>query len=501
MNDRESGESLEDWVGRLPPVFASHSSISRDVSRAQARGLLRRLGPRLYTPDLTTEPERLVQRNAIAVASARFPGAVLSHRSALEMKPADGYLFLTGSREHTDRLPGLTIRLMKGAGPRPEDMELMGLWRASDARALLENLRRTRQTSHVSRIAPRANLERWLEKALRAKGEEGLNALREQARTIASDLGWEEAFETLDAMLGALLGTREARLESEVGRARSAGEPFDEDRIALFEALFEELTTNWASTSRPVAYPLRITRQNLAFIDAYFSNYIEGTTFELDEAIDIVFEGRVVATRAADSHDVKGVYELLVDPRQLQISAAAFDSLEDLENLLQQRHRTIMRARPETKPGHFKDTVNRAGNTVFVEPPLVRGTLARGVEIFRALATPFQRAAFMAFMVTEIHPFNDGNGRLARAMMTAELAAGDETRIIIVTAYRDDYMNGLRILSRRGQPNDYVRMLDRAQEFCSRLDFDDLEALRKVLADCNAFDDTGLRPFKMPPAT
>jgi hypothetical protein len=79
-----------------------------------------------------------------------------------------------------------------------------------------------------------------------------------------------------------------------------------------------------------------------------------------------------------------------------------------------------------------------APNTLFVAPELVRGTLAEGLRIFKTLRTPFQRAAFLMFVVLEIHPFVDGNGRLARAMMNAELAAAGENRILIVTSYRTD---------------------------------------------------------------
>lgn len=45
----------------------------------------------------------------------------------------------------------------------------------------------------------------------------------------------------------------------------------------------------------------------------------------------------------------------------------------------------------------------------------------------------------------------------------------------------------------------YPRMLDRAQEFAARLDYEDLEQLLAVLTSCNAFDDTDLRIMKLPP--
>ena len=42
---------------------------------------------------------------------------------------------------------------------------------------------------------------------------------------------------------------------------------------------------------------------------------------------------------------------------------------------------------------------------------------------------------------------------------------------------------------RAGDPAVYPRMLDRAQELASRLDFEDLDRMIDVLEACDAFDD------------
>ena len=86
----------------------------------------------------------------------------------------------------------------------------------------------------------------------------------------------------------------------------------------------------------------------------------------------------------------------------------------------------VMAGRPDRSPGVFKTTQNRAGDTIFVAPELVPGTLAHGFELCRALPDAFQRAVFMMFVVSEVHPFVDGNGRVARIMMNAEFIAAGE---------------------------------------------------------------------------
>jgi hypothetical protein len=498
---RTAGQALSAWVATLPVLFLSDSAMTADVAMATRKGLLRKVGPRLYTTDLETPVENLLRRNALLVASLRWPGCVLSHRTALEMRDADGVVFLTGPADKTERLSGLTIKVKRGPGPQEGDTEFLSLYTASRARAFLENLDYTRHGAGVPRVLTRAQIEERLDVYLRERGEDELNRLRDHARRLAPILGASAGFSSLDQIIGALLQTRpDVELETAVARARARGTPYDVARIALFERLVADLRQpKWRETLRPRGPLSRLELQHLALIEAYFSNFIEGTKFEIGEAREIVFDRRIPANRPADAHDILGTFELLVDESEMLVSAATFDAIDDFEHMLRRRHARIMSARPDKRPGEFKIIGNQAGNTTFVAPELVRETLARGFELFHELEMPFQRAAFMMFMIAEIHPFDDGNGRLARAMMSAELASEFENRIVIVTSYRPDYLGGLRRLSRAQDSGTYLRMLDHAHEFTARLEFEDLDALIATLESCNAFDDSELRIMKLPP--
>ena len=184
-----------------------------------------------------------------------------------------------------------------------------------------------------------------------------------------------------------------------------------------------------------------IGQATLAFFEAYFSNYIEGTEFTPEEAEEIVFGGRIPAQRRADAHDVLGVWRIVSDLTEMRrVPHSAGDFLD----LLRERHAAILAQRPDAAPGQFKTAPNRVGAVEFVRPDAVVGTLERGFEMYRTLDTPFRRAAFIHFLVSEVHPFADGNGRVARMMMTAELVAGNQERIVIPTVYRDNYIAGQR---------------------------------------------------------
>ncbi|MFX5494296.1 Fic family protein, partial [Acinetobacter baumannii] len=75
------------------------------------------------------------------------------------------------------------------------------------------------------------------------------------------------------------------------------------------------------------------------------------------------------------------------------------------------------------------------------------------------------RAIFMMFIVAEVHPFLDGNGRIARVRMNPEVDAANEMRIIIPTVYREDYLLALKKLSIQHDAEPFIRMLVRAQAY------------------------------------
>ena len=95
----------------------------------------------------------------------------------------------------------------------------------------------------------------------------------------------------------------------------------------------------------------------------------------------------------------------------------------------------------------------------------------------------------MAFLVAEVHPFDAGNGRLARAVMNAEYVAGDEQRAVIPTITRNDYLRSLRRLSRQDRPDLLVTVLDRARRWTTQMDWSTLARSRQLLDRTNAFVD------------
>jgi Fic family protein len=308
----------------------------------------------------------------------------------------------------------------------------------------------------------------------------------------------QSEFEKLNKLISALLTTKPSKiLTSPMAVARALGNPYDKHRLELFEKLFVELQQQPYKDRKDVNTETNAFR-NFALFEAYFSNYIEGTIFEIEEAKSIIQTEIPIPNRDEDSHDILGTYRLVSNQKEMSTTPSNPD---ELLNIVQYRHQILLAARTSKKPGQFKDKNNRAGETHFVDHTLVRGTLIKGFDYYQALQEPFAKAAYIMFMISEIHPFLDGNGRIARVMMNAELVKTNQTRIIIPTVYRDDYLGALRKLSRNDDPAVYIRMLQRAQEFSATLIANDMEALEHHLTQSNAFkehDEAKLKIIAIP---
>ncbi len=482
----------------LPEIFVSTTDLSLAVSRAVAQGDLRQIGSKLYTKNLRDAPEQIVRRHVWPVVAAYAPGALIADRTALENAPAaDGSVFIVSKRKRDIELPGLTIRPRKGHGPLDNDRPFIGgLFLSSTARAYLDNMAPSRRrSSDVSRTLSREEIETRLDDIIRRHGEDAANSLRDEAKRIAPLIGRDEEFAALEMLIGALLGTQDARLATDRGRARKAGQAFDPDRLVLFERLHHELRTV-APIHRTARERNTESQATLAFFDAYFSNFIEGTEFDVGEAADIVFRNVIPRDRPEDAHDVIGTWRIVSDP--IEMSRKPRDAAA-LVATMKKRHFTLMEARPDKLPGEFKRANNRAGNTTFVSPDQIEGTLARGFEYFQSLESPLARAVFMMFLVSEVHPFADGNGRIARIMMNAELVSAGEERIIIPTIFRTNYLSALKALSQSHNPTPLPRTLDFAQKWVSAVAWGSFAETQAALTRANAFmdpaeaDDAGIR--------
>ncbi|GAA3442174.1 hypothetical protein Pve01_10060 [Planomonospora venezuelensis] len=232
-----------------------------------------------------------------------------------------------------------------------------GLWMSSIARGLLDNLSGS-GSRQAERCLSRRELEEWVDRLMRQRGEEGLSALRDAARDIAPSIRREPEMRVLDTLLSSVLATHDGGgLESVVLRARATGSPYDPSRMEKLEKLATAL------------------------------------------------------------HD----------------------------------------APPDVLPSLPADSV--------------------------------RRRLLPLFLVTEVHPFDDGNGRVARIMMNAELVAGGEVRVIVPTVYRVNYLAALKSATHNDGFGALIGVLSFARRYTARIDFSDRSTAESDLTRTNAFRD------------
>jgi Fic/DOC family len=484
----------------LSLYFPRGKADSNRLSRRVEKGELVRIRRGVYTDEF--DPDRLpslLQSRWHEVVKALCPaGTIAAYRTAMELRPEQGQIFLAAPIVRRKTIvvhPSLTLQLLPADTALGTEPFLPALFRSNPARQLLENLTRSRGARKtVDKALGEEIVELALTERLSRYGEDDLNRLRDEAATLAEPLNMEAAFALLNQKISALLSSHPANnvLVTPQGLAMAQKVPFDDRRLTLFSQLASYLSR----CALPVeAFDNQASAwRNLSFFESYFSNYIEGTEFLIEEAEQIVFNRSEVANRHEDSHDVMAVYDLVSDQQEMMATPTSAQSLIDM---IQGRHELILKQRPSKRPGKLKEKINKAGNSVFVSPENLIGTLTQSMDIYETIPPGLSRAIYIHFVLAECHPMDDGNGRLARIFMNAELAAQSLCKVIIPTVHRDSYLNGLRAATRSGQFRTMVKVIHQLQRYTASIAWLDYgEALATIKTDAaDKLPDEGVATF------
>ena len=463
------------------------------LARAVQEGRIRKLAPKVYSADLVSLPSEIIVENRWRVLARVLPGAVIADRSAAEDgRVVSGRLFVVSELPRKSiRLPGLEIRVRPGnpiEAPVPDLLWVEGLRMSSPARTLLDNLAESRsRDGRAGRTLSLPELEDWLARKSLAWGAERLERLRLDTVGLAEALGATGHLDAVGRLFDQVSGCLPLRPQAgPLLVALAQGRAWDERRVVMFDRAAVD-ATQLPPSLVPDWLPPPETPGELPFYESYFSNYIEGTEFTIDEARRIVDTQQPPAARPADGHDILGTYQCVSDPIGRR---ATTDDPDELVGHLIDRHRTILAGRPDQEPGCWKTEANRVGAYDFVAPELVEGTLRKALALLRDIPSGIGRALYLMFVVSEVHPFRDGNGRVARVMMNAELSAADASRIVIPSVYRDEYMGGLRRASLNdGDLDGLVRVMAHAWRWTAAMPWSDRAAVEGQLEATNALHD------------
>lgn len=427
-------------------VFSSADPRQRKrIQRAAARGELDALGHGVYLRRGEDPAAALAEHWPDIVRRLTDGTGHVSHRTALHFNPyaPQWYVSWPARRYRNIALGPKQILILPGM-PRPETLETAFLGRAgriSTLETALLEVTELRRGEYGRATLGAEELEEFLLAAARRVDVETLRAVAARNERDAA---------RLVELTGAVLSRDPARVRSSRLRALFDERNADAGRVELFSELAGFLADLSSDRIAGRAWSSSDAAQfdRFCFIAAYFSNYIEGTEFAPEDAAGVVYRGEDHGP-APDQRTLAATYRTYLNlqasllPPRPDAGSAAF------ELYLRRLHRSLAGGNESLRPGEFKTRPNQAGGIRFVEPSRVAPTLSAGWELSRKIASPFHRGVFLGWLVTEIHPFTDGNGRAARLVTDAYLLAAGFSGILVTTRSRDLYLRALRAVSRR----------------------------------------------------
>lgn len=469
-------------------LFAADFPSQPTRSRQLQAGVVREVTRGVWTDEVDNTDEDVVNRHWRDIVAHLLPEAVITYRSGFTMLPVDGQLFVSHPRRTPLVLPGLTVYPDNNADNRqnddvPQPLRKGGaLYAASRTRALIDNAEKRGRPAAVQRRMTTDELHDQVVKIVNSSTDRQIERLVAEVNERANRSAASDIKAYIDAARGKIFTLKTG---SRAMSAAQRGETYDQARVALFANVVEQL-----QRTAPVSLPVQDKRRaELApFYEAYFSNFIEGSTLTISEAERVIFDDADVG-KSGDSHDIRATWEIVTDLGEM---TRVFADADEFVDALRDRHRAMMAAHPWAHPGDWKKDPNRAGNTVFVLPQHVPGTLRAGWEEGQALTDPFHRAAYIMFLVTEVHPFTDGNGRSARVAMNGELIPHNLHRIVVPSVARIDYMSALSRTTFGNGPGGLVTVLAHLQRWVANGSFETTERGDRYCRATNAFYDSGI---------
>ena len=223
--------------------------------------------------------------------------------------------------------------------------------------------------------------------------------------------------------------------------------------------------------------------QKLRIESNYHSNAVEGNALTLGETRSLILHGLTARGKPMRDHlDIQGH-----DQAVKAIERAVKDEEPLTEVFIRNLHRVLLKepyenaavtpdGRRSTRritPGDYKTTPNNVVTSTgeiyhFTPPEQVKPAMSDLLDWYRAREAagehPIITAATVHYRFVRIHPFDDGNGRMARLLMNLILIRHGYTVALVQSDHRERY---LQELERADRTEDLAQFIDYIAS-CSR---------------------------------
>ena len=261
--------------------------------------------------------------------------------------------------------------------------------------------------------------------------------------------------------------------------------------IALLDEKRARVDTlkRWLDSFRPLPPAVIFTIKRLYdVLYTYNSNAIEGNTLSISETELVVSHGITVGGKTIAEH-----LEIIGHQEAIQyVESSAKESTSISEYQIQTIHNLVCRGTMHEEAGKYRNsdvetTLTDGSRYRYVASYLVSQMMTDFVGWLNSCEAanlhPVEFAAEAHFRFVTIHPFIDGNGRVARLLMNLLLLRAGFPTAVVLNKDRDSYINAL-IAGRQGN--------DSLEEFKSLIfDACEISLIDFVRFACTAGDSRG----------
>ena len=228
--------------------------------------------------------------------------------------------------------------------------------------------------------------------------------------------------------------------------------------------------------------------QKLRLEANYNSNAIEGNTLTYGETRSLILHGLTAHGKPMRDHlDIEGH-----DDAVKAITAAVENHEELTEAFIRNLHLILLKEPYETEAetpggtrtrrtisvGDYKTVSNNVRTSTgeiyyFTPPEQVKPAMSDLIDWYREMERtgehPIIVAATFHYRFVRIHPFDDGNGRMARLLMNMILIRHGYTVALIRLESRDDYLNHLERADRSEDLTEFIDFIASSCEYSLNL--------------------------------
>jgi len=192
----------------------------------------------------------------------------------------------------------------------------------------------------------------------------------------------------------------------------------------------------------------------------YTSNAIEGNTLTRQETAVVVEKGLTVSGKSLVEH-LEATNHAKALGRVVELARSEKESLS--ERTIMELHETILRGIDDENAGCYRSIPVRISDSSVVLPnpikvPQKMTEFVAGLTDSGALH-PVELAAMAHYELVTIHPFTDGNGRIARLLMNLLLLQQGYPPALIRKRDRLKYLKALEQAQLGGSKDDYLRLI------------------------------------------